>query len=266
MAVRGAHVMEGGAVGQPVPTRLKPAIGFTKPIYYFKPPVLLRPLPPAPTGRHPTIRRAWRYLQASHATVGGILESQSIVRKHRMGSRGDPRGRMDEDERNLLRSAIVFSSSGIDAVCRRLLRDCLPALVSQQGSSARKAYEDWLRAKVEQSRRDSALAHALLDTDPTARLVELYVSARTKPSLQGSSDLDDVRTALGVPKKRLPQKQLEGLDPFFSARNSIIHDMDLADPTSKSQKRIHRSREDTVQLCDPVFTVLADLMYGVAAL
>jgi hypothetical protein len=42
------------------------------------------------------------------------------------------------DQQNLLRVALVLTSSGLDACCKRLLRDALPDLIERNGTAAAK--------------------------------------------------------------------------------------------------------------------------------
>jgi hypothetical protein len=79
-----------------------------------------------PTGEEVT--GAWRYLKAAHASVGGVFDALQLVRERTATSRGDRRGQLTSDQQDLLRAAIVFTSSGLDASCQRLLRDSLPVL------------------------------------------------------------------------------------------------------------------------------------------
>src|SRR4051812_13852103 len=92
----------------------------------------LAPLPRKPTSGDVT--GAWLYLKAAHASVGGILDALQLIREKAAKSRGERRGQLTSDQQDLLRAAIVFTSSGLDASCQRLLRDTLPVLV--EGNSA----------------------------------------------------------------------------------------------------------------------------------
>lgn len=67
-----------------------------------------------------------------------------------------------------------------------------------------------------------------------------------------------MRDALGIGRTSVPDHDLAALDPFFEARNAIVHRMDYVDPESSlGRKRHHRTRELTVGECDLVFALTA---------
>lgn len=162
---------------------------------------VLGTLPPAPRGRCPEIRRARRYLEATHASVSGLLDSFNVVHEKKTTSRENAQGRLGRDEVDLLRAALVFTSSGLDASCHTLVRECIPVLVDRPGSTAATKFELFLD---EQGRNPSSdFLAALKEPNPRTRFVDLYAEAKTKASYQGTSDLKDrIRDLLGIPNKR----------------------------------------------------------------
>lgn len=227
----------------------------------------LLPLRDGPKGRVPEVRNAYRFLRGAHKTVADlftVLEAESEIRR---SGNSDMRGRMATWEVDLLRSAIVFTSSGLDASMTRLVFDIGRYLVPRPGTGARAQYERFVRdALAGTNPVDQGLRDAIISPDPAAALLDYYLRARTKASFQGSGDLGSrVRNCLGIPKTRVPDSSLAALDPFFKARNRIVHDMDYEAPDSpKRLARIHRSREAAGAMCNSTFEVAADLMHAAA--
>ncbi len=222
-------------------------------------PPALAPLPTAPSGHAPQVRQARKYLEAAHGSTSALLESLAIVRKQKKVATGETRGRYSNDEIELLRAALVFTSSGLDASLQRLCRDALPALIRRPDSGARARYQEFLKHELSAPKPSEPFRDAVLAADPEAELINFYVKERTKASYQGSRELRTrVREALGIGRSSVPDPDLAALDPFFEARNAIVHGMDYVDPESSlGRKRHHRTRDSTVGECDLVFALAA---------
>lgn len=219
----------------------------------------LSALPAAPKGRAPQIRRAWRYLEATHQSVGGLVDSFNLVHEKAVNSRANAGGRLGRDEVDLLRAALVFTSSGLDATCQTLIAECIPELVEKSGSNAERKFESFLDEQI--AAPSAPFRAAIRASQPRAELVRLYVEAKTKSSYQGSNDVKDrVRDLLGIPNAKVPAARIAALDPFFAARNQIVHQLDYVDPGSASTKRFHRAPGAVVAECDTVLNLVADVI------
>jgi hypothetical protein len=165
---------------------------------------------------------------------------------------------------DLLRAALIFTSSGLDACCQTLVTECLPHLI-QRGGTAALLFERWIEA---QARQPSApFIAAIKDQNPRSQFVALYMTSKTKASYQGSGDVKErARDLLGIPKKSVSDAYINALDGFFTARNDIVHRMDYVNPTGPSTKRHHRSPADVVKECNSVLTVVSKLIHGAASL
>ena len=97
-------------------------------------------------------------------------------------------------------------------------------------------------------------------------MIRLYVAARTKASMQGSSDVKArVRDTLGISNTRLPLARLAQLDDFFTARNAIVHDLDYLSPKGMGTARHARPQDWVRDQCDLVFAVVAETINETAA-
>jgi hypothetical protein len=223
----------------------------------------LTPLPAKP--RVTAINQAWRYLKAAHETVQGVFEGFAVIRDAEKTASGkDTRGRLRHDEANLLRAAIVFTSSGLDACCKRLLRDTLHLLVDGNVDAARK-FDDFLKNELSGPPSDK-LSDAIRGTNPREEMIRLYIEARTKASLQGSSDVKSrVRDTLGISNARLPLARLTQLNGFFTARTEIVHDLDYKSPTGQGVARHPRTQDWVRDQCDTALALVAEIINEAAA-
>ena|GEM_PF-1075221 len=220
----------------------------------------------APKGRVPEVRNAYRFLRGAHSSVSRLFEVVQNMSQSRRTTNRDARGRMASEEVDVLRAAIVFTSSGLDASMKRLVNDAGRYLVPIAGTGARGEYEAFLRRKLSEPEQDKRLLTAVASIDPAGALMEYYLAERSRASFQGSGDLESrVRKCLGIAGSRVPTATLQNLDEFFVARNSIVHSMDYVDVgTSAKSRRFHRSSDETTALCNGTFAVAADLIHAVA--
>lgn len=223
-------------------------------------------LPPAPWGRCPQVRPAWKYLGAADSSVAGLFDALAVVRQANQEVTGrDARGRLSMDQQNLLRVALVLTSSGLDACCKRLLRDALPDLIERNGTAAAK-FDGFIEEQLRRTEPLRDFLAAVRDRDPRRRMVDLYVASLIKASFQGSSDVKDrVRDALGIANRVVRRQRIERLDEFFTARNAIVHDLDYQEPSSTRTARYSRRMEDVRDQCNDVLALVAELIHAAAS-
>jgi hypothetical protein len=225
--------------------------------------------PRAPYGYALVVNSPWRLLEGAHGSVSALLDTFDVIHEQRSMARGETRGRLSHDETDILRAAIVFTSSALDATMRRLLSEALPPLLAISDGGARKKYEEFLRSEVaSQAKASSEIVEAILSRDPAANLITAYIAAKTASSFQGSGDIKRrVRDLLGVGARKLPDARIEALDPFFEARNAIAHDMDYENVREPSRTTRHnRSKRLTVDECGRVFELCAQVISATAHL
>jgi hypothetical protein len=214
------------------------------------------------------IRPAWRYLKGTHATVSGLFDSFAVVREFRGEVEDDvesgdstaqeTRGRLTADQENMLRAAVVFTSSGLDACCKRLLRDTLSALIDGH-VEASKCFTAWI-ARGLHNKVPGDMKRAILSIDPRTELIKLYVEERVGSSLQSTDDLKRVRDALGIDESQLPDSEIDSLKTFFTDRNAIVHDLDYEDTTGTGTGRHRRRMEDVREQCNMVLALIATII------
>lgn len=191
-----------------------------------------------------------------------MVQSMSQARRE---ANANAQGRMAKEEVDLLRAAIVFTSSGLDASMKRLINDAGRYLIPRE-TGARGQYVAFLNQEMKSSQPDASMRDAVLSADPAGGLMDYYLGARAKASFQGSGDLEKrVRNCLGIAAERVPLERLKSLDEFFTVRNSIVHNMDYQDiEISIRTRRIHRSNDETARLCNLTFEIAADILHAAA--
>jgi hypothetical protein len=215
----------------------------------------------------PEVASAWWLLRSTHESITGLFDTLYLVRRVRASKKNQStRGRLSGDAQDILRTAIVFTSAGLDACLTELLTQPVPVLATHN-STARAKFERYLELQVNEPRVTNDFRDALKDLNPRTRMVDLYISSLTKASFQGSSDIKDrARAALGVTNQQLPTKRITALDSFFAARNDVAHRMDHLGATRADTKppRQQRRQEDVGLMCDQVLLLLRDLIKATA--
>lgn len=225
-------------------------------------PANLSPLPARLPGVRRGIDNAYRYLGGAHTSVTGLFDALDRLSSERRKANTSLRGPMKRDEQDVVRSAIVFAASGVDAAMTRLVTDAGPLLIAEPTSSARRGYIEFLKQQLPGTHVDSLLRDTIVGDEPSEAMLKWWVSERTRASFQGTDDLKKrVRGALGIPATRVSDRTIDSLQAFFRARNVIVHDMDYqykGNPTSTA--RFKRASEDAANLCDEAFAIAADLI------
>jgi hypothetical protein len=186
-------------------------------------------------------------LVATHAVVSGLFVTLNDLRS----AQDDMRGAISETHRDQARAAIVFTAAGIDACLRTLLRDSLHTLLLADGP-AHGAFVSHFMSERLKDKVTEATKKAVVDIDPRAALIDLYVKDLTDSSIQGSEDLAKCRNALGLKKDpALDDSILESHQPFFDARHQVV------DPSGKGTRgRRHRDIASVGEQCDGALHLL----------
>ncbi len=210
---------------------------------------------------------AQRYLAGGYDSVSAPLDTLETIRTIRRQENGDIRGRMPENEADLLRAAVVFTGAGLDATLKELIRVSLPLLL-ELNAQAHDKFERFVAGKLGSSDFADArsLARYLASPDPRERLIEDYVYELTGSSLQSAEQVQSAASALGIEDSKL-RKRIDGLMNLFVARNEISHELDLQRP-EKQGDRTRRTRKmpTTIDLCHDGFDVAQLVINEVGAL
>jgi hypothetical protein len=214
--------------------------------------VELSALPRKPHACPTEIQRSWARLLATHKSVSGLFTTLNNLR----AAQDDPRGAISELHRDQARAAIVFTAAGIDACLRALLDGALVTLLSGAGP-AHGAFTKHFMDNRLKSDLTQATKKAVVDIDPRAALIDLYVQDLTGSSIQAWKDLARCRDALGITESKLSDDDLQTHQDFFDARHEVVHELDLIDPSGKgTRSRRHRDIAAVGQQCDRALQLL----------
>ena len=205
-------------------------------------------LTPASFG--PGTDTAQRFLAGAYDSVNGLLGTLDTMRAIRKKAKGDIRGRMPENEADLLRAAVVFTGAGLDATLKQLIRDVLPRLLETK-NQAHEKFESFAADRLGTGEIADAkiIARYLTSSDPRGRLIEDYIYDLTGSSLQSAEEVQLAAGALGIQDGDL-RKRITGLRPLFIARNQISHELDLQRLEKQGDRsRRTRSMPQTIQQC-----------------
>lgn len=227
--------------------------------------MLLKPLSPARFGTDADA--AQRFLAGAYDSVEALLQTLEAIRAIRREERGDIRGRMPENEADLLRAAVVFTGAGLDATLKQLIRDTLPHLL-EENEQAHSKFEAFAADRLGTGEIADAtvLARYLTAPNPRDRLIEDYIYKLTGSSLQSAEEVQQVAGALGINSKDL-RKRIAGLRELFVARNEISHELDLQAPEKQGDRsRRTRSMPKTISMCHEGLEVGQLIINGVCDL
>lgn len=218
--------------------------------------------PRGPRGYAVVVNAPWRYLSGAHESVQAVLTIFDEVHVRITKTRKENRGTLRQEEQELLRAALVLTSSGLDASMHKLVRVALPRMIAN-GGGAKERYNAWLREEVGKAGAASkAIVDAVVSKDATTALIDAYVDVKTAASYQGTSDLSArVRDLLCLSSKSVKDADIGALDAFFKARNAIVHDMDYENTSNSSLRKRHtRSGTATLSECDRAFQLCARMI------
>ncbi len=196
---------------------------------------------------------AQNYLDSAKASVESALSGASRQRGVRLAFEGkSSKGRYSEADQDLLRAGLLFAGAGCDSALKRLLRDALPAVVLRSEIAEKRLvrFAEEHLAQSDGAVDRKVVARLFLSDQPRDALVESYTDNLTGGSLQSADRFKEVALALGINDqaflKRIdPGKSL--LKDAFTARNEIVHQLDLRDPDTTSRgAKAHRRKPRTI--------------------
>jgi hypothetical protein len=189
-----------------------------------------------------------------------------MVRQRTLSGQSQAQEPLSDGVQDLLRAAIVFTSAGIDACLESLLTHAVPVLVANN-DNARRKFELYIENQVNAPKPVSAFVDALKSPDPRGRLIELYILGVSGPSFQGSGSIKDrALAALGVTNAQLRSDRVKSLDPFFIARNDVVHKLDLIQPNTSDARPAGKPRgqDDVGRMCDEALLLMRDIIFAAA--
>lgn len=194
-------------------------------------------------------RNAFTLLRNAHDTSGSFLEVFNTTRKGRKA-----RGASTDKDQDLLRAMLTFACAGLDSLVKQLIKDALPDVIN-----CNEAAERTFRTDIERRiRRGEEIDHRLLadvltQKKPRDRLIEILVSDLTSQSLQSKDQLLRVGSFFDIQSNSITNDP-NGLARIFTARNQIVHEMDI-DFSPTNRNRRSRTKQNMVAATNEIFRV-----------
>ena len=145
--------------------------------------------------------------------------------------------------KNYYGQLLVFSAAGLDALIKQLIRDALPKVIDKS-DGARVAFVDFIQRQLMREPKDAMriLADTIATPSPRSSLISRYIYSLCDESLQSADQVFRIAACFDVPTRVIcpDPKQLKEI---FSARNQIIHEMDI-DFNPKNRSRRARKRDN----------------------
>lgn len=162
-------------------------------------------------------------------------------------------GRWANPAVDLLRSALLFASAGLDTSLKRLVKHGLPLLLDvdpRVESQFQKWAADAMSGGQNGGLDPKALVRVLMTkgVSPRDSLLSSWIYELTDGSAQSAERVDALASALGVTDATLrartssPKNSKTVLQYAFTARNQIAHELDVTDPTAETRQRLERIR------------------------
>ena len=205
--------------------------------------------------------KAYLILCNTQDTASSFLHIFEDTRRKRK-ARGTP----TDEEQDLLRAMLIFASSGLDSVVKQLVRDALPSLINVDVGSE-KMFQQFVARRLDRSGDidRSLLGELLADKQPRDRLVQNLVSELISGSLQSVEEIMRVAAHFDIPSEKLFSKsELQEFRRIFSARNEIIHEMDV-DFNQPNRNRRPRRKQQMIGDTEKIFLVSERFLRNVAA-
>ncbi|MCY4571239.1 MAG: hypothetical protein OXF01_00445 [Gemmatimonadetes bacterium] len=159
---------------------------------------------------------------------------------------------------------LTFASSGLDSMIKQLVRDTLAEVINlREGAQAQ--FKEFVERRLRRGDAPdySFVAGVMASPDPRKHLVDGLVVHLTSRSLQSVEEVLRVGSYFDIPSQKLiPDRN--GAREIFSARNQIVHEMDI-DFERPNRNRRPRKLQDMKAKTQALFHVAHQFLTEVDA-
>lgn len=199
---------------------------------------------PIKEGEFPLLKSSSTVFEHANESVSSFYKIYQIIRK------GHGAGSTTHNEQDLLRAMLVFACSGLDAVAKQLISDCLQKVIEsdKEGNAARQEFKKYVERRMKNFSTENNIKSSTIDTNFIAQIlvsdqpkIELIKSLQKNLSDNSLQSLDQLLRVAGffaITKDQI-LKDSENTEKAFKIRNDIIHQMDV-NLNAKSQGRKNR--------------------------
>lgn len=190
--------------------------------------------------RNTILHKSFLILQQTHDSAQHFLKAFDAIRKKRPGGK---KGGTTDEEQDLLRAMLVTVATGLDAMIKQIIKDCLMDL-SKSEELVIKALVDFTEKKLKNSNSgeigNKFLARVLVSDSQKNEIISECINEWASGSLQSASQLLSAMNMLGLTQEDI-KLELQRLKLIFDIRNKIIHELDINFNAPKRKRNV-RSR------------------------
>lgn len=190
--------------------------------------------------RNTILHKSFLILQQTHDSDEHFLKAFDAIRKKRPG--GGKGGTTDE-EQDLLRAMLVTAATGLDAMIKQIIKDCLMDL-SKSEELVIKALIDFTEKRLKNINigdpGNKFLAKILVSDSQKNEIISECIHEWVSGSLQSASQLLSAMNMLGLTQEDI-KLEPQRLKLIFDIRNKIIHELDINFNAPKRKRNV-RSR------------------------
>ena len=156
----------------------------------------------------------------------------------------------EKQQQAILKSIIVFSCSGIDAVVKQLINDCLEGVIERNEGSVSKL-KDYTAKRIKNKGDidNDLLSDLLTSNNPRKKMIDSLIEDLSYPSLQSPEELFKVASYFDIKTNDL-ESDKEKLARIFKERNIITHQFDV--DFSEGTINVHRSFDEAKRYSDHI--------------
>jgi hypothetical protein len=200
-----------------------------------------------------TLLKSYFILLNAHSTASSFFDTFEKTRKVRKAT-----GTPTDEEQDLLRAMLLFSSSGLDSMIKQLIQDTLPKLIEMDEINSKfKAFIE-SRLSSQAGINIKLLSEVLTSQNSREALKNELVQDLLSGSLQSKEQIYKVASFFNINEKELNiDKQL--IKDVFAARNYIVHEMDV-DFNQPNRTRRPRKKEDMKKYCNEIFKISNNIL------
>ena len=206
-------------------------------------------------------RKSYWILNAARQTASELLH----LFDYPGGAKRGP-GNPSNTDQDLLRSMLIFAGAGFDASIKQVIKDSFGRLLKRDEDVQNKAVDHFAKRLAKDPASFKDLVRWLLRETPRAAMANDLIKELTSESLQSKDQLEKVVDYLKLDKSNVIVVGTKELQGAFTARNSIIHELDVdftKEPQQGKRTRTQRQRTEMVTHTNVVLRIAAGFLVEV---
>jgi hypothetical protein len=209
--------------------------------------------------------KSFLILEQTHDSAQHFLKAFDSIRKKRPGGK---KGGTTDEEQDLLRAMLATIATGLDAMVKQIIRDCLLQL-SKTEDLVIKALIDFAEKKLKNLNSNELssatgnkfLARILMADSQKNEIVSECINEWVSGSLQSANQLLSAMNMLGLTQEDI-KLDTQRLKLIFDIRNKIIHELDINFNAPKRKRNV-RSRPRMIRECNFLLEISENVLIAI---